>query len=101
MTWNEEDCVPLPHKYVLEVDGNLLFNTVRSDLPSILQFLQDEGHIKGYSLDNAASIGDKVKGFIRGRLCYRTDIYIDASPLIENLAEEIEDEGEDTDDNRK
>jgi len=96
MAWDESDCVSLPHKYVLEVDSKLLFNRVRGDLPSILQFLQDEGHIKGYSLDNAASLGDKVKGFVRGRLCYRTDIYIDVSPLVE----ELEDEGEETNDRK-
>lgn len=96
MAWDTEDCVPLQHKYMLEVDDKLLFNRVRSDLPSILQFLQDEGHLKGYSLDNAASLGDKVKGFVLGRLCYRTDIYVDVSPLVEDLS----DEGEETDDRK-
>ena len=67
MAWDTEDCVPLQHKYMLEVDDKLLFNRVRSDLPSILQFLQDEGHLKGYSLDNAASLGDKGQ-----RLCTRS-----------------------------
>ena len=96
MAWDTEDCVPLQHKYVLEVDDSVLFNKVRSDLPSILQFLQDEGHLKGYSLDNASSLGDKVKGFALGRLCYRTDIYVDVSPLVEDLS----DEGEETDDRK-
>lgn len=96
MAWDTEDCVPLQHKYMLEVDDKLLFNRVRSDLPSILQFLQDEGHLKGYSLDNASSLGDKVKGFVLGRLCYRTDIYVDVSPLVEDLS----DEGEETDDRK-
>ena len=52
MNWDKE-YIELPHSYVLEVSDEKFFTRVKQELPSILQFLQDDGEIKGYSLDNA------------------------------------------------
>ena len=91
----DKEYIKLPHRYVMELDQEELFNIIRSDLPSCLQFLQDKGHIKGYSLDNAASLGDKAKGFVRGQLCYKTDVHVDIYMLMKEL-----EEGENTNDRK-
>ena len=92
---DNKEYIELDHRYILQVDREDLFNTIRSALPSCLQFLQDEGHIKGYSLNNAMSIGDKDTGFVRGRLCYETDVHVDIYGLMKKL-----EEGESTDDRK-
>ena len=91
----DKEYIKLDHRYVLELDQKELFDTIRDNLPSCLQFLQDKGHLKGYSLDNAASLGDKAEGFVRGRLCYRTDIHINIYELMKEL-----EEGENTNDRK-
>ena len=98
MNWDKE-YIELPHSYVLEVADEKFFERVKQELPSILQFLQSEGEIKGYSLDNAAMLGNK-EGFILGRLAYKTDVYIPVDGLLDDYIDWLE-EGENKNDSRK
>ena len=98
MNWDKE-YIELPHSYVLEVADEKFFERVKQELPSILQFLQSEGEIKGYSLDNAAMLGNK-EGFILGRLAYKTDVYVPVDGLLDDYIDWLE-EGENTNDSRK
>jgi len=98
MNWDKE-YIELPHSYVLEVADEKFFERVKQELPSILQFLQSEGEIKGYSLDNAALLGNK-EGFILGRLAYKTDVYVPVDGLLDDYIDWLE-EGENKNDSRK
>jgi hypothetical protein len=98
MNWDKE-YIELPHSYVLEVADEKFFERVKQELPSILQFLQSEGEIKGYSLDNAAMLGNK-EGFILGRLAYKTDVYVPVDGLLDDYIDWLE-EGENKNDSRK
>ena len=97
MSW-DKDYVELGHSYMFEVENEKFFTQCRSHLPSILHFLQDAGEIKGYSLDNCQSIGSKDDGFIRGRLAFRTDTYVELDPLLEAYLEDLNQEEENTND---
>jgi len=98
MNW-DKDSIKLPHSYVLEVADEKFFMRVKQELPSILQFLQSDGEIKGYSLDNASMLGNK-DGFILGRLAYKTDVYVPVDGLLDEYIDWLE-EGENTNDSRK
>ena len=98
MNWDKE-YIELPHSYVLEVADEKFFERVKQELPSILQFLQSEGEIKGYSLDNAAMLGNK-EGFILGRLASKTDVYVPVDGLLDDYIDWLE-EGENKNDSRK
>ena len=98
MNWDKE-YIELPHSYVLEVADEKFFERVKQELPSILQCLQSEGEIKGYSLDNAAMLGNK-EGFILGRLAYKTDVYVPVDGLLDDYIDWLE-EGENKNDSRK
>ena len=98
MNWDKE-YIELPHSYVLEVADEKFFERVKQELPSILQFLKSEGEIKGYSLDNAAMLGNK-EGFILGRLAYKTDVYVPVDGLLDDYIDWLE-EGENKNDSRK
>ena len=97
MSW-DKDYIELPHSYVLEVSDEKFFTRVKQELPSILQFLQDDGEIKGYSLDNASMLGNK-DGFILGRLAYKTDVYVPIAGLLDDYIDWLED-GENTNDRK-
>jgi len=99
MSWDKE-YIKLPHSYVLEVADEKFFKQARKELPSVLQFLQDNGEIKGYSLDNAAMLGDKDKGFVLGRLVYRTDTYVETTPLLDAYLIWLDQEGENNNDRK-
>ena len=101
MSWDKED-IKLPHRYMMEVDQEKLFNTCSSSVPSILSYLQDKSLIKGYSLDNCSSLGSsKDEGFVFGRLVFRTDIHIDIDTYILKFCkEQLDEEGENTNDRK-
>jgi len=96
----DKEYTELDHRYLLEVDSKAAFNRARAGLPAMLQFLQDEGEIKGYALDSASSIGDNTQGFMRGRLAYRMDVSIDVTPLLWELFTNLEKEEDNTDDRK-
>ena len=95
MSWDKE-YIKLPHRYMLEVDQEKLFNTCRISVPSILSYLQDKSLIKGYSLDNCSNLGSK-DGFVLGRLAFKTDIHIDVNAYILQFCKEQLDEEETND----
>ena len=101
MSWDKED-IRLPHRYMVEVDQEKLFNRCRSSVPSILSYLQDKSLIKGYSLDNCSSLGSsKDEGFVFGRLVFRTDIHIDIDTyILQFCKEQLDEEGENTNDRK-
>ena len=95
----DKEYIELPHRYILEVDQEELFHACRSNVPSLLHYLQDNSLIKGYSLDNCTNLGDKDKGFVLGRLTFRTDIHIDIDDyILKFCVEELDEEGENTND---
>jgi len=89
----------LDHRYILVVDQEELFHECRGSVDSILRFLQENSLIKDYSLDNCTNIGNENKGFVLGRLTFRTDTYIDVNAnILKFCIEELEEEGENTND---
>ena len=96
----DKEYIELDHRYILVVDQEELFHTCKSNVASILSFLQDKSFIKGYSLDNCSNIGNKDKGFVLGRLTFRTDIHIDIDDYILKFCVDQLDE-EDQENDRK
>ncbi|MAH46341.1 hypothetical protein CMI37_10950 [Candidatus Pacearchaeota archaeon] len=97
----DKEYTELDHRYILQVDQEELFHACRSHVPSILSFLQDKSLIKGYSLDNCSNLGSKDKGFVLGRLTFRTDIHIDIDGyILKFCVEELDEEGENTNDRK-
>ena len=97
----EKEYTELDHRYILQVDQENLFNTCRSHVPSVLSYLEDKSLIKGYSLDNCTNLGDKNKGFVLGRLTFRTDVYIDVDDyILKFCVEQLDEEGENTNDRK-
>ena len=90
----------LNHRYLLETDIEDVFDSYKDNLPAVLEFLQDNNKIKGYSLDNCAAMGSKGGGynadggFIKGRITFKVDRYIDVDYIMKNLDQE----GENTND---
>tara|TARA_R110002153_G_scaffold84425_1_gene211333 strand:+ start:183 stop:479 length:297 start_codon:yes stop_codon:yes gene_type:complete len=97
----DKEYIELDHRYILVVDQEELFHACKSHVASILSFLQDKSLIKGYALDNCSNIGNKDKGFVLGRLTFRTDIHIDIDDyILKFCVEELDEEGENTDDRK-
>ena len=98
---DNKEYIELDHRYILQVDQEEVFHACRSHVPSILSFLQDNSFIKGYSLDNCTNLGAKDKGFVHGRLTFRTDIHIDIDDyILKFCVEQLDEEGESTDDRK-
>ena len=95
-----DDYVDLTHRYLLETDIEDVFDSYKHDLPVVLEYLQDNNEIKGYSLDNCQSIGSKDKGFVRGHLVFRTDTYVELDPLLEAYLEDLNQEEENNNDRK-
>jgi hypothetical protein len=85
------DYTKLTHRYLLETDMEDIFDSYKHDLPVILEFLQDNNEIKGYSLDNCAAMGSKGSGynadggFVKGRVTFKIDRYIDVAHIMTGL----------------
>jgi hypothetical protein len=94
--------IDLPHRYLLETDIEAVFDSYKDDLPVVLGLLQDNNEIKGYSLDNCAAMGSKGGGynadggFIKGRVAFKVDRYIDIDRIMKRLGQE----GENTNDRK-
>ena len=94
---NPDDYISLSHRYLLETDIEDVFDSYSHDLPVVLEYLQDNNEIKGYSLDNCASMGSKEQGFVKGRVAFKIDRYIDVSWVISSLQDQDQ-EGENNND---
>ena len=96
---NLEDYTELNHRFMLETDIEDIFETYKHNLPIIFEFLQNNNEIKGYSLDNCAIQRDSSKkdGFVKGRIAFKLDRYIDVGRVISSLQDQ---EGENTDDRK-
>ena len=100
---NPEDYTKLNHRFMLETDIEDIFETYKHNLPIIFEFLQDNNEIKGYSLDNCAALGSKKDGFVKGRIAFKLDRYIDIGWVISSLQDQDQDqdqEGENTNDRK-
>ena len=88
---NTNNYIDLPHRYLLETDIEAVFDSYKDDLPVVLGLLQDNNEIKGYSLDNCAAMGSKGSGynadggFIKGRVAFKIDKYIDVAHIMNGL----------------
>ena len=52
-------------------------------------------------MDNCTNLGDKNKGFVLGRLTFRTDVYIDVDDyILKFCVEQLDEEGENTNDRK-
>jgi hypothetical protein len=93
---NTNNYIDLPHRYLLETDIEAVFDSYKDDLPVVLGLLQDNNEIKGYSLDNCAAMGSKGSGynadggFIKGRVTFKVDRYIDIGRIMKRLDQERE-----------
>tara|TARA_R100001594_G_C3893481_1_gene229022 strand:+ start:79 stop:411 length:333 start_codon:yes stop_codon:yes gene_type:complete len=85
---NLEDYTKLNHRFMLETDIEDIFETYKHNLPIIFEFLQDNNEIKGYSLDNCAALGSKKDGFVKGRIAFKLDRYIDIGRVISSLQDQ-------------
>mgnify|MGYP003148401694 CR=1 FL=1 len=103
MNLTNDDYISLSHRYLLETDIEDVFDSYKDTLPMVLEYLQDSNKIKGYSLDNCAAMGSKGSGynadggFIKGRVTFKVDQYIDIDYIMKNLDQEEEN----TNDSRK
>jgi len=93
----DNDYTDLNHRFVLETDKEDIFETYKHNLPIIFEFLQDNNEIKGYSLDNCAALGSKKDGFVKGRIAFKLDRYIDVGWVISSLQDQDQ-EGENNND---
>ena len=88
--------IDLPHRYLMETDKEDVFECYKHELPVILEYLQDKSEIKGYSLDNCAAMGSKGSGynadggFIKGRVAFKLDRYIDIDWIMNGIHDEKE-----------
>ena len=97
----EKEYIELDHRYILQVDQEELFNECRNYVPSVLRYLKDKSLIKGYSLDNCTNLGNKDKGFVLGRLAFRTDTHIDVDDyILQFCVEQLDEEGENNNDRK-
>ena len=85
-----DDYVDLTHRYLLETDIEDVFDSYKHDLPVVLEYLQDNNEIKGYSLDNCAAMGSKDSGFVKGRVTFKLDRYINVDRIMNGLHDEEE-----------
>ena len=96
MNLTNDDYISLSHRYLLETDIEDVFDSYKDTLPMVLEYLQDSNKIKGYSLDNCAAMGSKGSGynadgsFIKGRVTFKVDQYIDIDYIMKNLDQEEE-----------
>jgi hypothetical protein len=93
----DNDYTDLNHRFVLETDKEDIFETYKHNLPIIFEFLQDNNEIKGYTLDNCAALGSKKDGFVKGRIAFKLDRYIDVGWVISSLQDQDQ-EGENNND---
>ena len=85
-----DDYVDLTHRYLLETDIEDVFDSYKHDLPVVLEYLQDNNEIKGYSLDNCATMGNKDSDFVKGRVAFKLDRYINVDRIMNGLHDEEE-----------
>jgi len=86
----------LTHRYLLETDIEEVFDSYSHDLPIVLEYLQDNNEIKGYSLGNCAALGSKEKGFVKGRVTFKIDRYINVDHIMNGLHDEEENKNDRT-----
>ena len=97
MEYTDTGYVDLNHRFMLETDKETVFESYSHDLPVVLAYLQDHNEIKGYSLDNCAALGSKEEGFVKGRVAFKIDRYIDIDYIMDGIQDQ---EGENTNDRK-
>ena len=90
MNLTNDDYISLSHRYLMETDKEDVFESYKHELPVILEYLQDKSEIKGYSLDNCAAMGSKENGFVKGRVAFKIDRYINVDHIMTGLHDDEE-----------